>query len=67
MSMNKELYEISYSINGLSNSVLLPTDICPTALSLSERNAFLKQAVKCIINYNPQKDILKIKNINKLK
>ena len=48
--MNKELYEISYSINGLSNSVLLSTDKCPTALSLSERNAFIRQAVKCIIN-----------------
>ena len=65
--MNEELYEISYSINGLSSSILLPTDKCPTALSLSEKNAFLEQAVKRMINYNPKKDLLNVKNINKLK
>lgn len=67
MPMNEELYEISYSINGLSSSILLPTDKCPTALSLSEKNAFLEQAVKRMINYNPKKDLLNVKNINKLK
>lgn len=58
--MNEELYKIIYSINGQLYSAIIPASRCPTTLSPKEREDFLKQSLKRMIDYDSKNDSLKV-------
>lgn len=64
--MNEE-YEITYSINGQLYSARIPASRCPTTLSPKEREDFLKQSLKHMIDYDSRNGLLEVNSIEQIK
>lgn len=65
--MNEELYEIIYSRNGQLHPAIISASRCPTTLSPKEREVFLKQSLKCMIDYDSKNDSLEVISIEQIK